>query len=259
MNTHALLRGLAKFYPKKIAKKHHDFVGLMCGKLKEDTNRILLCLDFDETILNKVEVEKYDLIITHHPFIYGQKRYVLKFDEHKRRLFEKMLEIDVPIYSFHTNFDEGKKGMNDALASLLMLNNIYSPAEMPMMRIGTLSESMEVHEFAKYAIEKLNVPYGALIDEGKSTILKVGVIGGGGSRDYKIAKELGCDIYISGDVPHHVRRDIVIDKFNYLDVPHEVENVFMVQMKKTLLDLDDQLIIDTIVHEVPPKIYKLSK
>ena len=170
-----------------------------------------------------------------------------------------MLEIDVPIYSFHTNFDEGKKGMNDALASLLMLNNIYSPTEIPMMRIGTLNESMEVHEFAKYAIEKLNVPYGALIDEGKSTILKVGVIGGGGSRDYKIAKELGCDIYISGDVSHHVRRDIVIDKFNYLDVPHEVENVFMAQMKKTLLDLDDQLIIDTIVHEVPPKIYKLSK
>ena len=50
MNKKKLLRALANYYPKRIAKKYHDHVGHMTGVLKEDTSRILLCLDFDEEV-----------------------------------------------------------------------------------------------------------------------------------------------------------------------------------------------------------------
>ena len=64
MNTKKLLLKLSKRFPKRIAKANHDFVGLMVGSLKEDTKRILLCLDFDETILDKAISFKPDLILT---------------------------------------------------------------------------------------------------------------------------------------------------------------------------------------------------
>jgi putative NIF3 family GTP cyclohydrolase 1 type 2 len=124
------------------------------------------------------------------------------------------------------------------------------------MRIGELKEAMPIEEFAQFARAKLDVDYALLIDEGNEMIKKVGIIGGGGSRDWPIARDEGCDIYISGDAPHHVRRAIVCEKFNYLDVPHEVEKIFMPQMKKILLEIDPTLNVLMVDHEEMPKVIK---
>ena len=85
-------------------------------------------------------------------------------------------------------------------------------------------------------------------------IKKVGIVGGAGSRAWNIARDEGCDIFISGDVPHHIRRSIVNEHFNYLDLPHEIERIFMPQMKKILLSLDPTLEILMVDHEERPKV-----
>ena len=161
---------------------------------------------------------------------------------------------NLTIYSMHTNFDTGRGGMNDALTSALGLKDVYIPENDIMMRIGYLENEMEIHDFARLAKEKLNVDYGLLIAKGKPTIKKVGIIGGGGSRSYVVAKDEGADIYISGDAPHHVRRDIVNDGYNYLDLPHEIEKIFMPAMKKLLLEMDDTLDIIIVDHEKLPEV-----
>ena len=254
MNTKLLLRQLANRFPKRYAKMYHDYVGLMTGKLPEEVHKIVLCLDFDQEVLPLIKENKPDLIITHHPFIYGTKYRVFKWDKLKEELCNEIDALGVPVYSMHTNFDTGKDGMNDALAEALELHNIYAPEKDIMMRIGELKEAMSVEEFAKFAKAKLNVDYGLLIAEGNQMIKKVGVVGGAGSRSWNIARDEGCDIFISGDVPHHVRRSIVIEHFNYLDLPHEIEKIFMPQMKKILLSLDPNLEILMVDHEELPKV-----
>ena len=254
MKTKLLLRQLANHFPKRYAKMYHDYVGLMTGKLPEEVRKIVLCLDFDQEVLPLIKENKPDLIITHHPFIYGTKYRVFKWDKLKEELCNEIDALGVPVYSMHTNFDTGKDGMNDALAEALELNNIYAPEKDIMMRIGELKEAMPVEEFAKFAKAKLNVEYGLLIAEGSQTIKKVGVVGGAGSRAWNIARDEGCDIFISGDTPHHVRRSIVVEKFNYLDLPHEIEKIFMPQMKKILLSLDPTLEILMVDHEELPKV-----
>ena len=164
--------------------------------------------------------------------------------------------MGIPVYSFHTNFDTGKGGMNDALSKALSLVNVYTPMKNPMMRIGELESPIEAVEFAKFAKTVFHVDYALLINSGAKNIKKVGIIGGGGSRDWFIARDEGCDIYISGDAPHHVRRAIVCEKFNYLDVPHEVERVFMPQMKKILLEIDPTLNVLMVDHEEMPEVIK---
>lgn len=254
MKTRSLLLKLSKRFPKAIAKKYHDYVGLMAGKLKENTSKILLCLDFDEEVMEIALKEKPDLIISHHPFIYGTKKNVLKHDNKKKLLMDMIVENDLVVYSMHTNFDEGVGGMNDALAKALELNNIQPLELFPMGRIGELSEEFEINKFAKYAKDKLNVDYGLLIHEGKDMIKRVAIIGGGGSREYYAALASNADIYISGDAPHHVRRGIVSDKFNYLDLPHEIEKIFMPTMKEILLGYDNTLDIIIVDHEKLPKV-----
>ena len=256
MKTNILLNKLAKRFPKRIAKNYHDYVGLMVGKKPEEVHKIVLVLDLDWEIFPKIKEVKPDLVITHHPFIYGTKARVLKNDASKKALYDAVEELGITVYSYHTNFDTGKGGINDGLAEALGLVNIYRPEKEPMMRIGYLKEETEIHEFAKYANKCLGVDYSLLVNYGKSMIKKVGVIGGGGSRDYPVALEEGCDIYISGDVSHHVRREMVDKKFNYLDMPHEIEHVFMPQMKKILLEIDPSLEVITFDHEIIPEVIK---
>jgi len=254
MEMKNILGKLSKIFPKKYAVKYHDHVGLMTGKMPGKVKKIFLCLDLDFEVLPEVIKTKPDVIITHHPFIYGTKAKVFKWDLMKKELCEKIDALGIPVYSFHTNFDEGKGGMNDALSAALCLNNVYQCPSEPMMRIGYLDKKMNVEEFAKYAKEKFNVDYSLLINCGSKTVQKVGIIGGGGSRSYINALEEGCDIYISGDAPHHCRRDIVNRRFNYLDMPHEIEKIFMPTMKNILQSYDKDLEIITVNHEKLPKI-----
>ncbi len=256
MNTKLLVTKLGKQFPKRIAKDNNDFVGLMCGKLKEETKTIVLCLDFDDVVYERMMKDgvKPDLILTHHPFIYGTRKYVLEHDPVKRELFHKMEKLDIPIYSIHTPFDTGKGGMNDALMEALEMEDIHQDETEPMMRVGTLKEEMEVHDFVRYVKEKLHLTYGLLVHSGADTVKQVSLIAGGGSREWVIAKANGSDIYISGDAPHHMRRDVVLNNFNYLDLPHEIERIFMPTMKKILLGFDSSLNIVCYDHEELPEL-----
>lgn len=254
IEMNVILRKLAKSFPKRIAKMNHDHVGLMTGKKPDKVQKIFLCLDLDWEVLPLVKEYKPDVIITHHPFIYGTRAMVLKHDENRRMLVEEIDGLGIPVYSFHTNFDTGKGGMNDALSNALGLKNIYAPEKDPMMRIGELETPLSAVEFAKKAKTVFNVSYALLINSGAEIIKKVGIVGGGGSRGWRLAKEEGCDIYISGDAPHYVRRDVVNAHYNYLDMPHEIEKIFMPTMKNILLDIDPTLEIMTVDHEKLPQV-----
>ena len=248
-----ILRKLSKNYPKRLAAGY-DRVGLQTGKKPGKVQRIFLSLDLDWEVLPLVKEFKPDVIITHHPFIFGTRARVLKYDESKRLLVEEIDRLGIPVYSFHTNFDTGRDGMNDALSEALGLKNVYAPLKDPSMRIGELESPINAVEFAKLAKTVFHVEYALLINSGAEMVKKVGIIGGGGSRSWPIAKEEGCDIYISGDAPHHVRRDVVNAKYNYLDMPHEIEKIFMPTMKRILLSYDPTLEIKTVDHEKLPKV-----
>ena len=98
MNTRKMLLKLSKQFPKKYAKMNHDRVGLMMGKLPEEVRKILLCLDLDHEILALVKQEKPDLILTHHPFIYGTRAFVLSHDPVKKALYDEFVVFSSSLY-----------------------------------------------------------------------------------------------------------------------------------------------------------------
>ena len=109
MKANKLLRKLAVNFPKSI-KSPGDYVGLMTGKLKDETNTILLCLDFDNEVYETMIEKGYkpDLILTHHPFIYGTKYRVFKHDLNKKELCEKI--VSQPIYEkYEDRFNREEK------------------------------------------------------------------------------------------------------------------------------------------------------
>lgn len=240
MNSKKLIRKLWKMFPLKIAKTYHDYVGLMVAHLREETSSVVVCLDVTPKAIETAIARRADLIISHHPFLYGKRSEVLK-DPYRKALFDRLSEAEIPVYSFHTNFDEGKGGMNDALAERLNLTGIRPIPDLPMGRMGELEQPMDIRDFSAEAVRRLGLRYGQLIACGKKRIRTVGIVGGAGSRDSVLALERGCDIFLSGDTPYHIRRELRDRGYNYLHVDHEIEKIFVPQMKKILLSIDDSL------------------
>jgi len=253
MKQRSLLRALACYYPKTL-KEEGDFGGLMAGRIPNDIHKVLVCLDFDDEIWDLAFKQHPDMIITHHPFFYGTPIKIMKSDPLKKDLFRRIVANGFCVYSLHTNFDAGTPGMNDALALNLGLTNVRHLEGSSMARGGDLPNPMEIHDFAKYAKEKLGATYGLLIPCGNPTVKNVAIIGGGGWQQNELAQKLGYDVFISGDIPHHGRRDVVLRHYNYLDLPHEIEHAFMQQMKTVLLAIDPTLEIVTVDHEKMPEI-----
>lgn len=139
--------------------------------------------------------------------------------------------------------------MNDALALKLDLNNIKPLNNDPMARGGELKTPMNINDLTLYLTEKLNVSYGLSLNYGKKEISSIAIVGGGGWHSFKFAQDEGYDCFISGDIPHHGRRDVILNKYNYIDLPHEIENIFIEQMKNVLFSFDNSLEIVTILHE----------
>jgi dinuclear metal center YbgI/SA1388 family protein len=243
IKTNSLLAKLAKKFPKRFAKQYHDYVGLMVGRLPEYVKTIYLALDFEPCLFDEAMTIKPDLIITHHPFVYGSRANIRKTDPKKYAFIEQVANAGLVVYSLHTNFDRGQDGMNDALAQALGLENIRTLQKEPMARGGKLPHPMSIQQFSEYAKTKLHASYGLLLPYGKQVVETAAIIGGGGAPEYKIAQEEGYDVYISGDMRHHIRRAIINDGYNYLDLPHEIESIFVQQMEKILLSFDKDLII----------------
>jgi len=256
METRKLLTKLGRLYPKRLAIKNHDVVGYMAGQKVQTIQKIVLLLDLDELIVDEALSHKPDLILTHHPFIYGTRAKVFKRDEAKKALALRLDALPTMVYSIHTNFDEAPNGMNDALAEALGLQDIVMLETNNMARGGYLPRPMQVDEFCDYALKQFKLPYGLLVQGGTEEVHKVALIGGGGSRAWRNAQAEGYDLYISGDAPHYVRRDVLNAGFNYFDVPHEVENIFLTKMKEVLLSIDPTFEVIAIEHEKPPKVIK---
>ncbi len=253
METKRLLKALGKYYPKRLAESY-DHVGLQLGKLPPETKSVFLVLDFDRFVFEKAAAFRPDLVITHHPFFFGRPREILERDPEKKALAEAAAEAGLCIYSFHTNFDAGTPGMNDELCRRLGLSAVKPLSGEPCARGGLLPAPMGIREFAAYAKERLGVPYGRLLDGGKKVVRKVAVIGGAGSFAWRIAKEEGYDVFVSGDCPHHAFREMAIAGYDYLDLPHEIEKAFVLRMKETLLSIDPTLRVSGAEHEIPPRI-----
>lgn len=258
MKTRSLILKLARLFPKSLAKRHEDYVGVMVGPLPMITNKILLCLDLDEEVMEVVRKTKPDLIVTHHPFFYGSKLKILRLDEKKRSIHDELTKMKIGVYSLHTNFDEANNGMNDALSTALELQDVYAPLLEPMMRIGRLNKIMKAQDFVKFAIGKFNLDYGLLIGNKEKIISRVAIIGGGAGRiNYiEIARHEKADIYISGDAPHYVRRHVVNENYTYLDLPHEMEKIFMSKMKEIINEIANDIEIIVVDHEETPFLIK---
>ena len=106
----------------------YDNAGLITGNHSTDVNGILICLDSTEEVLDEAIAKNCNLIIAHHPIIFGGLK-KLNGKNYVERVIIKAIKNEIAIYCAHTNLDNVITGVNFKIAEKLgLLNcNILSP------------------------------------------------------------------------------------------------------------------------------------
>ena len=145
MKVKEIVDFLLEKYPLDLASSF-DFgkVGLQFGLYSKEVKKVMICLDGTTDVICEAIENNVDLLICHHPFLFSP---ILNLD-YNSPLGKKMLKVfksELNIFAMHTNFDSAINGMNDHLAGLLGLENVYSVPEVPtsesFMRIGEIEKT----------------------------------------------------------------------------------------------------------------------
>jgi dinuclear metal center YbgI/SA1388 family protein len=108
---------IEEFAPKKLAESW-DNVGLLIGDGSKKVSKVLVCLDATEWVINEAIEQKADMLVCHHPIIFGSLKKITADTVLGKKII-KLISNDIAVYSAHTNYDIAKNGLNDVFAESL--------------------------------------------------------------------------------------------------------------------------------------------
>ena len=214
-----ILNSLWELAPEA-CKEHWDNVGFLVGRGEAPVSRVLVALDLTEAVVAEAAELGCELIVTHHPLIFGGVLQVTDQTPVGRRLLA-LIERGIALISMHTNLDCAKGGVNDRLAEVLGLHNVFTYEDgetAGLIRIGE-TEPQTLPEFAAVVKKALRCPGLRLASAGRP-VRRVAV-GGGSCGEY--AERLaaaGCDTFVTADLKYHQFADAGALGINLIDAGH---------------------------------------
>lgn len=209
-----------------------DNPGLLVGDPEKEVKTVLLSLDIPVYVAREAAQKKVDLVISHHPVIFDPMKAVLPSHS-----VYHLIQNGVAAICAHTNLDAADGGVNDVLCRTIGLSDCsyFSPSgEINIGRIGTLSSSMSVRDFALSVKQKLGADHIDFADAGRP-VRKIAVVSGSGGEAFKEALLFGCDTFLTGESKYHYYAEAVDRGINLIAAGHyATENPVIFSLKERL-------------------------
>ncbi len=104
-------------------QEHYDNSGLLTGDAGWDCKAVLCSLDAVEEVVDEAIKKGCNLIVAHHPIIFGGLKKI-NGKNYVERTVIKAIKNDIAIYAIHTNLDNVIDGVNGRIAAMLGLKNV---------------------------------------------------------------------------------------------------------------------------------------
>lgn len=104
-------------------QEHYDNAGLLTGDAGWECKGVICSLDATEEVIDEAIGKKCNLVVAHHPIIFGGLKKI-NGKNYVERTVIKAIKNDVAIYAIHTNLDNVIEGVNGRIAKLLGLKNV---------------------------------------------------------------------------------------------------------------------------------------
>ncbi len=136
-----IIEHLEKLAPPSL-QESYDNSGLITGNPDQEIHAALLCLDSTEAILEEAIRKQCNLVIAHHPVIFKGLTSITG-KSYIERVIIKAIRNNIAIYSIHTNLDNIRNGVNEAICQRLKLENtgILQPLKGQLRKLVTFVPS----------------------------------------------------------------------------------------------------------------------
>lgn len=194
-------------------QEDYDNAGFLLGNSGTKYRGALVALDLTPAVINEAVEHKLNLIVTHHPFIFGGLKRITDRTE-AGRMTLALIENGISVYAAHTNLDNLPWGVNGILAKkmglqnchILQLSSVNSKlsAEIGAGMVGELPRAMEADKFLMKVKELTGQPSIRTSEhDPKKKVKRVALCGGAGSFLISDAIAARADIYLTADLKYH--------------------------------------------------------
>ncbi|MFN7172450.1 MAG: Nif3-like dinuclear metal center hexameric protein [Fimbriimonadaceae bacterium] len=108
-----------------------DNVGLLLGDPAAPAQKVGVCLDATPSVLEQMIQDEVQLVVSHHPLIFGALKKITVENLSGRALL-KMAQSGMSYIAAHTNWDFAPRGINFELAKVLKLEDPQPLGHLPM-------------------------------------------------------------------------------------------------------------------------------
>lgn len=236
-----------------------DNPGLIAGDYESQVRSIMVALDATDEVVEAAINQHVDMLLTHHPLIFGKIGKINSDDIIGKRLL-KLIHNGINCYAAHTNFDV--KAMASLAASMLGLEapevlEVTAVKDGMEEGIGKISDVYE--SSAMTWIEKLKASFELtnviVYGDTDKIVKRVAISPGSGKGMIEHAAAKKADLLITGDIGHHDGLDAVESGITVVDAGHYgLEYIFIDYMAKFLERECSDVRIITCKTGVPYKI-----
>ena len=203
----------AELHPEYQEK--YDNAGFLLGDPEQECRGALVALDVTDEVIDEAVERGANIIVTHHPMIFGGVKRITPADSTGRMIYS-LIRNGISVYAAHTNLDNLPQGVNGILAERLGLTDCHilqpladggavsNPSgEAGAGMVGVLSHPMTAIDFLRQTKEILGLPVVRHSDIAIPTVQRVAICGGAGNFLIGAAMKAGADIYLTGDLKYH--------------------------------------------------------
>ncbi len=194
-----------------------DNCGFSVGDPYAEVSRALIALDCTESVVDEAIECGADVIIAHHPLIFGGVKKISP-QNWLGRVIYKAIRNNIAIYAAHTNMDKAAGGVSSAMADKLMLQQREALTPDNFGVVGTLPQPLPGEEFVELVKRRFGVEFVRTSALPEEKISRVAVCGGSGKSFIPDAMEKGAQVYVTGDITYH---DFYTETgFSIVDIGH---------------------------------------
>lgn len=241
-DVYEYLDGIAPFG----LQESYDNAGILVGDPSMAVTGVLMCLDSTEAIMDEAIDKGCNLVIAHHPIIFGGLKQLTGADYIQRTVI-KAIKQDIALIAIHTNLDNVlANGVNGMIASKLGLDNvsILAPKIQDLTEeiagagiIGNLTNEMAIDDFLALLKDKMQLKVIKHTAKCFDTIDKVAVCGGSGGFLLENAKSAGAQVFVTSDYKYHEFFDadgdiIIADIGHYESEQYTIELLYKLVKEK---------------------------
>lgn len=255
-----VMNKIEKSYSRSYAMEW-DNVGLLAGRDDKEVKTVYVAVDATDEVVDEAISIKADMLITHHPLIFGGVKKITNQDFIGRRLV-KLLQNDISYYAMHTNYDV--LGMSELSGRMLHMKNgevlevtgrseAADPDGAPegIGRIANLERAVTLKQCACEVKKAFSLESVKVFGDLDSKIQRIAVCPGSGKSVLKVSIEKGADVLITGDIGHHEGIDAVAQGLSIIDAGHYgIEHIFVEDMKRYLTEHLEGVLVkgETVKH-----------